>query len=99
MLNLIIFFSCCVITLWILAWNAPAGYEDETGFHYDYMTYEERRDLYEQQEFNKKVLNILGLWLSGFMGGFCLMFILFHAAILRRRVSYFKLQLPSPTPK
>ena len=27
MLNLIIFFSGCVITLLILAWNAPVGYE------------------------------------------------------------------------
>jgi hypothetical protein len=40
------------------------------------MTYEERRDLHEQQEFNKKVLNLCGLWLSGFLGGFSLMFIL-----------------------
>jgi hypothetical protein len=78
MLYLIIFFICGIITLSILAWIAPVGYEDETGFHYGEtnMTYEERRDLHEQQEFNKKVLNLCGLWLSGFLGGFSLMFIL-----------------------
>ena len=91
MLLLIIFFG---ILLFILIWNAPVGYEDETGFHYGEknMTYAEKgdaeaytqiekqlgksRDLYEQREFNKRVLNLCGLWLSGFMGGFSLMFIL-----------------------
>ena len=73
MLLLIIFFG---ILLFILIWNAPVGYEDETGFHFGEtnMTYEERRDL--QREFNKKVLNLWGVWLSGFLGGFSLMFIL-----------------------
>jgi len=85
MLNLIAFLLGCLITLFFLCLNAPVGYEDETGFHYGetnistnaaFTTYEERRDLYEQQEFNKKVFNLLGLWLSGFLGGFSLMWLL-----------------------
>ena len=68
---IILWVICCVVVAWWVL-ISPEGYEDETGFHYGetnistnaaFTAYEERRDLYEQQEFNKEVFNLLGMWL------------------------------------